>query len=128
MSKYIKLLPVLLMALLVAGCNGTITNLTPTQEFRNANGFYAVDAALASSQQSLNWDSIHATVIVGNDTYPMRYTQLMTNRWETLVPVPPGNNLLYYRFKFDFTYNAFGAPPQSDSKLSPIYRLKIIDQ
>jgi hypothetical protein len=128
MSKYLKLLPVLLVGLLMAGCNGTITNLTPPQEFRNANGLYSVEAALNSSQQSLNWDSIRGSVIVGNDTYPMRNTQLMTNRWETLIPASEGNNLIYYRFKFEYNYNAFGAPPQPDSKLSPIYRLKILNQ
>jgi hypothetical protein len=125
MFKAMKLLPLLLMGVLLAGCNGTITNLTPRVAFRNADNLYPVEAKFDTSQQSLRWDNLKANAVVGNDFYPMRKTQLMTNRWETLIPVPPGNNVIYYRFKLDYTYNAFGKPPQSDSKLSPKYRLEI---
>jgi hypothetical protein len=125
MFKAKKLLPLLLLGALLAGCNGTITNLTPRQATRNADNLYPVEAAFASQQQTLNWDTLKANVIIGNDYYPMRYTQLMTNRWETLIPAPSGDKIIYYRFKFDYKYNVFGAPPQGDSKLSPLYRLEI---
>jgi hypothetical protein len=48
----------------------------------------------------------------------------MTNRWEGLVPVPAGTNLVHYRYKFDFKYNAMGNP-KSDSALSKDYTLRI---
>ena len=48
-------------------------------------------------------------------------------RWETLVPVPQGKNVVYYRFKFDYRYNSFG-PAQPDSKLSAPYRLLLSDK
>jgi hypothetical protein len=121
-------LPVLLLAVLMAGCTSTaITNLTPHQQFRNASGLYPVEAALSSTQQSMRWDSIKPSVVIGNDFYPMRQTQLMKNRWETLVPVPVGKSIVYYRFKFDYDYNAFG-PAKPDSKLSPELRLQIVDK
>ena len=125
-----RLSSVLLLALLAAGCSttATITNLTPQEEFRNANGLYPVDAALASKQQTLRWNTIRPQVVVETEFYPMRPTPLMTNRWETLVPVPPDRNVVYYRFKFDFDYNDFGSPGKSDSKLSQVYRLHIIDK
>ncbi len=123
-----QVLPLLLLALLLAGCTTTaITNLTPQVQSRNPNGLYPVEAALSSSQQSLRWSSIQPSVVIGNDFYPMRPTPLMTNRWETLVPVPQGKNVVYYRFKFDYRYNAFG-PAQSDSKLSSPYRLLVTDK
>lgn len=119
-----------MLGLAMAGCTTTtsVTNLTPKREFRNENGFYPIEAAFHSSQQSLRWETVKPEVIIEKDVYPMRFTPLMTNRWETLIPVPPGNNVVYYRFKFDYKYNAFGAPPQPDSTLSPIYRLQIIDK
>ena len=124
-----RLSSVLLLALLAAGCTttATITNLTPQEEFRNANGLYPVDAAFASQQQTLRWNTIRPQVVVETEFYPMRPTPLMTNRWETLIPVPPDRNVVYYRFKFDFDYNDFGSEGRSDSKLSPVYRLHIID-
>jgi hypothetical protein len=121
-----KFLPVLFLGGLLAGCSTTITNLTPKQEHRNANNFYDLEVALSSTQETLRWSSIKPYVIIGSETYPMKFTPLMTNRWETLVPVKPGENVIYYRYKFDFDHNVFGNVPQPDSKLSPKYRLQII--
>jgi hypothetical protein len=123
-----KLFPVLTLGLLLSGCGTMITNLTPKQQFRNDNGFYQVETALRSDQQTLRGDSIKPSVVVGQESFPMRPTPFMTNRWETLVPVPAANNVLYYRFKFDFKYNDFGAAPKPDSKMSPIYRMQISPQ
>jgi hypothetical protein len=128
-----KLLPVAFLTIVLgfAGCttiSTTITSLTPKREYRNNNGLYSLEAALNSRQQTLRWDSVKASVMVGTEFYPMRMTSLMTNRWETLVPIPPGATTLTYRFKFDFEYNAFGTPPKADSKLSPVYKLQIMDR
>lgn len=80
-----------------------------------------------SRQQTLRWDSIRPQILVGNEAYTMRATKLMTNRWEGLVPVPPGTDLVHYRYKFDFNYNAMGKP-KADSALSPEYTLRILEQ
>ncbi len=122
-----RALPVLLLALGLAGCtSSTITNLTPQQTFRNPSGSYSVEAALGSHQQTLRWDTLKPTVIIGSKAFPMVPTPLMTNRWETLIPVPAGQKAVNYRFKFDYNYDAFGGAG-SDSLLSPIYRLQIME-
>lgn len=113
--------------LLLAGCATNFTNLTPLHQERNANNLYPVEVALASRQQTLRWDSIQPQIVVGNDFYPMRPTLLMTNRWEGLVPVPLGTNIVHYRYKFDFNYNAMGKP-KPDSALSPEYTLRILEK
>ena len=43
------------------------------------------------------------------------------------VPVPDGMNVVHYRYKFDFKYNAVGEPPQNDSAISPEYTLRILE-
>ncbi len=122
-----KTLPLLILPLLFGGCAATFTNLTPKQQARNSNNFYPVEVALASRQQTLQWNSINPQVVVGMESYPMRPTQLMTNRWEGLVPVPPGTNVVHYHYKFDFQTTGFGkAIP--DSAASPEYTLRILDQ
>lgn len=119
---------VVLALVLVAACGCTsFSNLTPRQQVRNPDGLYPVEVAFHSRRQSLRWDTIQAYVNVGTEFYPMRPTPLMSNRWEGLLPVPPGTNLVHYRYKFDFKYNAVGRPPQSDSAYSPYYRLRILD-
>jgi hypothetical protein len=123
-----KFLPVVLMALLLAGCAATFTNLTPQIQERNAaTNQYPVEVALDCSQQSLRWDSIRPSIIVGNQSFPMHHTPLMTNRWEGYVPVPSGKATVRYHYKFDFDYNAFGKP-QADSAVSPEYVLRIKDK
>ena len=57
----------------------------------------------------------------------MRPTPLMTNRWEGLIPVPPGTSLIHYRYKFDFQYNKMGKPG-NDTRPFPEYTLRILDQ
>jgi hypothetical protein len=122
-----KLLPLLLAPLLLAGCKATLTNLTPQTRLRNPDNLYQVEVAFVSSQQSLRRDSIKPQVVVGDHFYPMRPTPLMTNRWETLIPVSPTAASVEYRYKFDFNYNSIGAP-RSDSALSSPYTLRIVDK
>jgi hypothetical protein len=121
-----KALLLLLTPLLLVGCRATFTNLTPQQQFRNTNNLYSVEVALDSRQQTLRWGSIKPQIVVGSDFYPMRPTLLMTNRWEGLVPVPPSTNLVHYRYKFDYDYNAMGRS-KPDSALSPEYTLRILE-
>ena len=122
-----RILFLLCAPLLLAGCNATFTNLTPQQQVRSTNNLYTVEVALATRQQTMRWDSIKPQIMVGSELYTMRLTPLMTNRWEGLIPVPVTTNLVHYRYKFDYNYNAMG-PAQPDSALSPMYTLKIVDQ
>jgi len=124
-----KLLPVLLLPVLFAGCQTQFysTNLTPLHQVRTTNNLYNVEVAVASHQQTLRWDSIRPKVEVGNTSYPMRPTPLMTNRWEASVPVPAGTTEVKYRYRFDYAANSFGAP-EPQSAASKEYVLKIVEQ
>jgi hypothetical protein len=126
LKKFLPLLPVLLLA----GCaTATFTRLTPGTQPRNANNLYPVEVAFDSQQQSLRWDSIQPFVQVNNgQPVPLRPVPLVKNRWEGLVPVPPGTSAVNYRFKFDFLYNNIGSAPKPNSVASKIYTLKVVDQ
>jgi hypothetical protein len=119
-KKFLLALPVLLMT----GCAGTFTNLTPLQQSRNANNLYPVEVAFSSQQQSLRWDSIHPYLLVNGQLYDMHQTPLLTNRWEGYVPVSPTDNMVTYRYKFDYLANNFGQP-KPNSAYSPAYHLQI---
>ncbi|MBM3844682.1 MAG: hypothetical protein FJ405_00150 [Verrucomicrobia bacterium] len=112
-------------ALVFAGCSNTrITNLTPSQQPRNDTGIYPVEVELTSNQQSMQHHTINPTVVVGDKTYPMRRTLKTQYRWEAAIPVARTQNEVTYHFKFDYSYNRFGAPGR-DSKLSSPYQLRI---
>ena len=121
-----KLLPLSFLALLAVGCATTFTNLTPQTQFRNSNNLYPVEVALDTRQATLRWDTIRPQIVVGSEFYTMRPTLLMTNRWEGFVPVPAGTNMVHYRYKFDFNYNAMGQL-KADSSMSPEYTLRVVE-
>ena len=123
-KKSLILLPALL---LLAGCASVATNLSAQRQLRNANNLYPVEAKFDSKQQALRWDSVQVTIIAGKDSYPMRRTHMMNNRWEGLIPVAPGTTVIHYHYKFDYLNNAFG-PRQPDSASSPEYTLRILPQ
>ncbi len=122
-----KFLPVFILSLLLAGCATQLTNLTPEQQVRNANNLYPVEVAFNTRQETVRWQSIQPKIVVGAEFYDMRPTPLMTNRWDGLIPVPPGTSLIHYRYKFEFRYNRMGNPG-TDTALSPEYSLRIVDQ
>lgn len=124
-----KFLP-LLSVLLIAGCSttGTFTRLTPNQQPRNPDNLYPVETAFDSKQQAIRWDSVQVYVLVNGRALPMRQVPLVKNRWEGLIPVPPGATSVNYRFKFDYLYNSFASSPKPNSQSSQLYTLKIVDQ
>src|SRR5262245_36014466 len=65
-----KLLPLLLLPLLFAGCS-TITNLTPAQMPRNASGLYLVEAAWDTREQALRPGTLEPKVMIGESFIPM---------------------------------------------------------
>jgi len=69
-----KFLPVL-SVLLLTGCAGMFTRLTPLQQSRNASNLYPVEVAFNSQQQSLRWETIQPYVLVNGELYPMHQVQ-----------------------------------------------------
>ena len=127
MTKHIRLFILCALPLLLVGCaSNSITNLTPAQQPRTQTGLYPVEAMWKSSQKSVVKDSIRPYVVVGLESYPMRPTPLINNRWETLVPIPADKNHIFYQFKFDYEFKGMPAR-RSNSLLSPEYRLDIAD-
>lgn len=125
MTKLKRFLALGLLPLLFAGCH-TITNLTPSTQTRNASGVYPVEVKFDHRQQAIRKETVQPSVMIGENFYPMDRTRLLSNRWETLIPVPAGQSEVYYRFKFDYEVNAF-PHPRKDSKLSNTYKLTIKD-
>jgi len=117
------------LALVLTGCSTAFTNLTPRTQPRNDTGLYPVEVAWDCNFESLKKDTVRATVESesGSQKFKMNKTTLMPNRWETLISVPPGTNVVNYRVRIDFEY--YGIPVvKSDSSLSPPYTLRILDK
>ena len=116
----------LLAAALLAGCGttSTITQLSPRTQTRNAEGLYPVEIEFRSNLQALKKETLKPYLQVGESNYPMRRTQRMEHRWETLLPIPASTNRVDYRVKVDFEYNAIPVA-KPDSVLSAPYQLQV---
>jgi hypothetical protein len=126
MRKFVWIAAIFTLAL--TGCaTSRITNLTTTRQVRNASGVYPVEFVWDSNQQTVINSSIKPYVVIGFDVYPMRPSLQIANRWETVIPVPADKNTITYHFKVDYEYRSLGKPEKS-SKLSPSYRLDIVDK
>jgi hypothetical protein len=121
-----KFVSLLLLPLLLAGCATHLTNLGALHQPRKPTNLYPVEVSFDTQQQTVRWQSIRPHILVGNESIDMRPTPLMTNRWEGLVPVGPGQNSVEFRYKLDFQYNRMGTPG-NDSVLSRKYTLQILD-
>jgi len=123
-----KILPLVLLPLLFVGCGTTaIVNLTPSRLPRKDSGQYPFAVEWSSRQQSLIKESIKAYVIIGLDQYPMQRTPLLTNRWETLVPITGDKDSVIYRYKFDYDYQGF-PERHPESRLSKVYQLFMLEK
>ena len=123
-----KTLSLLALAAVLAGCAApaTITNLTASQQPRNATGVYTIEAQWDTNQQTVKGDTLRPAIIVGNEFIPMRRVRKTSNRWEADVPVPADKDYLLYRFRFDYDYARFG-PAGAGSRTTGDFRLSITD-
>ncbi len=122
--RFIKRLLPLLLPLWLTGCVSEFTNVTPPNMARNDTGLYPVEVVWECNLKALKKDSIQARVEVGDQKFKMDRTPLVPDRWQTLISLPPGTNLVNYRVRMDFEY--YDIPVvRSNSSLSPFYSLKI---
>ena len=122
--KASRVICLLSVSLLVGCVQTTITNLTPHRMPRNTTGFYPVEMIWESNQAALRRETVKPVVLVGTNAYPMKRTQLLTNRWETLVPIGMKANELRYRIKVNWQFNAIPVP-QANSQLSQEFLLRV---
>jgi hypothetical protein len=116
-----------LLCFVLSGCTTALTNLTPRSQTRNANGLYPVEVMWESRAADIMKETIKGYVVVGQDAYPMQRSPMLTNRWETLLPVPGDKDFINYRFKFDYMYLKI-PKPQPSSKMSDPYQMQVVDR
>ena len=123
-----RLVLISLLGVMLAGCTTTtITNLTPSRLPRKENDQYRLEVWYSTRQESLVKDSMKAYVMVGDNKYPMQRTPMLPDRWETLVPIPKDQNVLTYRYRFEYEYKAIPSR-RSESKDTKFYQLFLLDR
>jgi hypothetical protein len=122
-----RILALLLLPALLAGCTTSITNLTSSRLPRDPSGYYRVEAQWYSRREVVRPESFKPLVVLGFETYPMTRVAVVKDRWEAYIPVPADKTMVLYHYKFDFQDNGFG-PHRPNSLMSSDYQLKIVDR
>ena len=127
MTRQTGILITFLTALLLGGCaRATLTNLTVNSQPRDANGLYRVEIIWEDTANSVRHETVQPVVLVGTNAFPMQRTALVSNRWETLLPVAADAQGVTYRIRVDWKFNAIPVP-EANSKMSKSFQLQIKD-
>ncbi|MEM8867213.1 MAG: IPT/TIG domain-containing protein [Verrucomicrobiota bacterium] len=91
--------------LLLSGCSVKITNLTPSTVPANPSGIYTLTAEAQVSSQTIDPNSLYASVVVDGETYQMSPSELGRSYFDYDYKMPDGDTsadfyyVLHYRNK-----------------------------
>ena len=100
-SRIFPALAAMLMLFLVAGCNLTITNLTPETVPQNPSQIYTITASFRASRQ-VETATIRPRIIIDGQAYAMNRSPAGTDLWEFDYQLPAGRTSASYYFICDY--------------------------
>jgi hypothetical protein len=100
------------------------TNLTPRTIPTDAGSTYLFETTFESIRRSVDPSSVKAWVMLETQLYPMARVPNTLDRFEALVPLPPGKTYLVYKYKFEFSYPGLGTH-EVNSDWSQEYRMVV---
>jgi hypothetical protein len=126
--KHALMVAVCLAAGGIAGCTGSKNvNLTPRRLPATASSTYLFETTFDTRRRGADPESVIAWVDVDATLYPMNRVPNTVNRFEAMVPLPPGKTYVPYKYKFEFAYPGV-RDRQRNSTWSPEYRLIVPQQ
>lgn len=100
-SRIFPALAAMLMLFLVAGCNLTITNLTPETVPQNPSQIYTITASFRASRQ-VETATIRPRIVIDGQAYPMNRSPAGVDLWEFDYQLPAGRTSASYYFICDY--------------------------
>ena len=126
-SQARRILPTLSAALgllLLAGCNITITSLTPDALRENPSQLYTLTARVRATSQSIDRSSINVSVVIDGKDLPMRKSSQANDVYECDYSLPRGRDTANYYFLVIYRYNS-SPPTKNYQAYSEIHHLTI---
>ena len=110
--------------LVLAGCNLTITNLTPDTVPANPSQIYTITAAFHPKSSQVDLASISPRIIIDGSVYKMTKSPAGADLWEFEYQIPSGRDSASYYFICEFSAknSTSGVPNEITSELQ---RMKI---
>jgi hypothetical protein len=104
------------LLLLLAGCNLTITNLTPATVPANPSQIYTITASFRASRQ-VEPASIAPRIIIDGQPHTMNRSQVSADIWEFDFQLPAGRTSATYYFICDYATKGSSQTTESYSEL-----------
>ena len=104
------------LLLLLAGCNLTITNLTPTTVPQNPSQIYTITASFHPTSNRVDTASITPRIIIDGRSQPMTKSNVRGDVWEFDYQLPAGHTSASYYFICDYKME-----DQTDSRPNEVY-------
>ncbi len=110
-----------LVALVLTGCNLTITNLTPTTVPANPSQIYTITASFHANSQ-IEPSSIAPRIIIDGSAYPMTKSSAGSDLWEFDYQLPAGRDAARYYFICEFSGkgNSGGTTTELNSEMQTL--------
>src|SRR4051812_12928641 len=104
------------MLLLLAGCNLTITNLTPETVPQNPSQIYTITASFHPSSQ-IDPASVQPRIIIDGQAHSMTRNAVSADIWEFDYQLPAGRANASYYFICDFAQKGGSSTQEANSEL-----------
>ncbi len=111
--------------LFLAGCNLTITNLTPDAMRENPSQLYTLTAKVTPTSHSIDRSSIMVSAVIDGKNVPMRQSAQARDVYECDYPLPPGRDDAAYYFLVGYRYDSTSAAKTYEA-YSPVQHLTIL--
>ncbi|MDI1318670.1 MAG: cell surface protein, partial [bacterium] len=102
--------------LLLAGCNFTITNLTPDTVPQNPSQIYTITASFHPESGRVETASITPRIIIDGRSYPMSKSNVNGDIWEFDYQLPAGRDRASYYFICNYRIEG-----QTDGRTTEVY-------
>ena len=124
-SRFFPALFAALMLLVLAGCNFTITNLTPDTVPQNPSQIYTITGSFHPDSNRIDRASIQPRIVIDGQSYKMTRAGVAGDIWEFDYQIPAGRTGASYYFICNYTLDG-GDRASSNEIYSELQTMKIV--
>lgn len=116
-----------LLALLMAGCETELHNLTPTEIEENPSGIYTFSFALSKLPNDVDQETLRASLTIDGQTYPMERSRIDPSIFSYDYSVAAGTPMVRYYYTIDFRRVSDDGRSAPKSYTTEVFESRLVD-
>lgn len=117
-----------LLALLFAGCQTTVTNLTPSKLPENPSGIYTFSFVANADSANIMQETVEARLVINGETHTMTRDSLDNNLFAYDFPMPQGQTNARYYYTLTYNYTNRDGKILKGDVASPLYDTRLVNR